>query len=153
MKIIYAGIQYSFYKKEAGLSFEHNNFYLSLKDFPGVEIRYFPFDRILEVGKKKFNDELFEAVKSWQPDLLFVFMLTDEVSKRTLERVGKETQTKTLAWFSDDTWRFWSYSKQCRAYFYCNRLRIASLLKPINHLMQMKFSLLRINVIRYMIHV
>ncbi|MBI4085295.1 MAG: glycosyltransferase [Candidatus Liptonbacteria bacterium] len=117
MRIIYTGIQYSFYKKEAGLSFEHNNFYLSLKDFPGVEIKYFPFDRILEVGKKKFNEELFEAAKSWQPDLLFVFMLTDEVSKETLSKIRRETQTKTLAWFSDDTWRFWSYSKHWAPFF------------------------------------
>ncbi|MEK7546592.1 MAG: glycosyltransferase [Patescibacteria group bacterium] len=117
MKILYTGIQYSFYKKSYGLSFEHNNFYLSLKDLPGVEIKYFPFDRILEVGKKKFNEELFEAVKSWQPDLLFVFMLTDEVSKETLSKIRRETQTKTLAWFPDDTWRFWSYSHHWTPYF------------------------------------
>ncbi|HUX35675.1 MAG TPA: glycosyltransferase [Candidatus Paceibacterota bacterium] len=117
MKIIYTGIQYSFYKKAAGLSFEHNNFYLSLKNFPGAEIKYFPFDRILEVGKKEFNEGLLEAVKEWQPDLLFVFMLTDEVSKDTLLKIRHETNTKTLAWFSDDTWRFWSYSRWWAPYF------------------------------------
>ncbi len=117
MKIIYTGIQYSFYKKAAGLSFEHNNFYLSLKDLPGIEVKYFPFDRILEVGKKKFNEELLEAVKTWQPDLLFVFMLTDEVSKDTLSSVRSETRTKTFAWFSDDTWRFWSYSRHWTPFF------------------------------------
>lgn len=117
MKIIYTGIQYSFYKKAAGLSFEHNNFYLSLKNLPGVEIKYLPFDRILEVGKKKFNEELLKEVREWQPDLMFVFMLTDEVSKETLSKIKKETKTKTLAWFSDDTWRFWSYSRHWTPYF------------------------------------
>ncbi len=117
MRIIYTGIQYSFYKKAAGLSFEHNNFYLSLKELPGVEVRYLPFDRILEVGKKKFNEEIFEAVKEWQPDLLFVFMLTDEVFPETLAAVKRETKTKTLAWFSDDTWRFWNYSRYWAPHF------------------------------------
>ena len=117
MKIIYTGIQYSFYKKAAGLSFEHNNFYLSLKNLPGVEVTYFPFDRILEVGKKKFNEELREAVKREKPDLLFVFMLTDEVEKNLLDEIKREGWTKTLAWFSDDTWRFWSYSRHWTPHF------------------------------------
>lgn len=117
MKILYTGIQYSFYKKSAGLSFEHNNFYLSLKDLPGCKVKYIPFDRILEVGKQKFNEEILETVRTWKPDLLFVFMLTDEVSKETLAIIRRETNTKTLAWFSDDTWRFWSYSRHWTPHF------------------------------------
>ncbi len=117
MKIIYTGIQYSFYKKSYGLSFEHNNFYLSLKNMPGVEVIYLPFDRILEVGKKRFNEELKEAIDREQPDLLFVFMLTDEVNMELLDEIRKKGKMKTLAWFSDDTWRYYSYSKQWAAHF------------------------------------
>lgn len=117
MKIIYTGIQYSFYKKESGLSFEHNNFYLSLKNFPGVEVIYFPFDRILEVGKKKFNEELREAIEKEKPELLFVFMLTDEVSRELFDEVRRKGITKTLAWFSDDHWRFFNYSRYWAPHF------------------------------------
>ncbi len=117
MKIIYTGVQYSFYKKEYGLSFEHNNFYLSLKNLPGVEVIYFPFDRILEVGKKKFNQELREAIEKEEPELLFVFMLSDEVSPELLDEVKKKGKTKTLAWFADDHWRFFNYSRYWAPHF------------------------------------
>ncbi len=117
MKIIYTGVQYSFYKKEYGLSFEHNNFYLSLKNLPGVEVLYFPFDRILEVGKKRFNQELKEAVDREQPELLFVFMLSDEVNPELLDAVRKKGTTKTFAWFADDHWRFFNYSRYWAEHF------------------------------------
>lgn len=112
MKVLYTGVQYSFYKRSAGLSFEHTNFYLSLKNMPGVETLYVPFDRILEVGKKRFNQELKEAIERERPELLFVFMLSDEIDKKLLEEVRKKGTTKTVAWFADDNWRFWNYAAQ-----------------------------------------
>lgn len=69
MKILYTGIQYHFYRKEDGFSFEHANFYPALQRFPGANVTYVPFDRILEVGKTKFNEELREKIDQvWQND-------------------------------------------------------------------------------------
>ena len=109
MKIFYAGVKYANYDPKRGTSFEHNNFYLSLCKFPGAEARYFPFDRILEVGKEAYNRELLRAVKEEKPDLLFVFMAYDELDKRVLEEIKK--YTTSVAWFADDSWRFWNYSR------------------------------------------
>jgi spore maturation protein CgeB len=73
-------------------------------------VHYLPFDRILEVGKKKFNEELLELVRKEKPDLFFCFMYSEELEKETLAEIRKVT--KTLAWFGDDYWRFWNYSRR-----------------------------------------
>lgn len=109
MKIFYSGLKYHNYNPKNGLTFEHNNFCLSLASLRGVEITYFPFDRILEVGKEEFNKEILEATKEQKPDLFFFFMLTDELDRIVLEELKE--YTTTLAWFADDSWRFYNYSK------------------------------------------
>lgn len=115
MKIIYTGLKYNYYDPRKGLSFEHVNFYLSLKSLPDTEIIYHPFDRILGVGKEQFNKEILETVKREKPDLLFAFMFTDEFDKKTLKELKKHT--KTIAWFADDSWRFYNYSRHWAPYF------------------------------------
>ncbi len=109
MKIVYTGLENDYYLPKRGKSFEYNNFYLSLKNLPNTEVLNFPFDRILEVGKEKFNEELLEAVKKEKPDLVFAFMLSDELDPKVLREIKKVTTS--LAWFADDSWRFYNYSR------------------------------------------
>jgi spore maturation protein CgeB len=118
MKIFYAGGEYDHYDPKRGPSFEHENFYVPLERFckknSGSEIVYFPFERILEngggaQGRRKFNENLIEAARREKPDLLFVFPYSDELEPTTLEALKKETTT--VAWFADDSWRFYNYSK------------------------------------------
>jgi len=109
MKIFYTGVQYNYYDPRRGSSFEHNNFYASLKRLSGIEVSYFPFERILQVGKLQFNQELLETVKREKPDLLFVFMVSDEFDPRVLDEIRRHTTS--VAWFADDNWRFYNYSR------------------------------------------
>jgi spore maturation protein CgeB len=108
-KVLYSGLQYNFYDPARGASFEHETFYRVLSELPGVTVLHHPFDRILTVGKKRWNEELLDLVRREQPDLLFAFMYTDEFEPATLDEIKKHTAT--AAWFSDDSWRFWNYSK------------------------------------------
>jgi spore maturation protein CgeB len=117
MKAFYAGIRFDHYDPRRQRSFEYTNFYLALKDIAGVEVLEFPLDRILEVGKQKFNEELLESVKREKPDVLFVFMYTDELEPAVLREIRETTNTKTIAWFADDYWRFWNYSRHWAPYF------------------------------------
>lgn len=110
MKIIYAGIRKEAYHSKDIYSFEYNNFYLSLKAMANIEVIEYPFDRILEVGREKFNQELLDLVIREKPDLFFAFMYTDELDFLTLEKIKKHTVS--LAWFSDDHWRFHNYSRR-----------------------------------------
>ncbi|MFA6354731.1 MAG: glycosyltransferase [Candidatus Paceibacterota bacterium] len=117
MKVLYAGMQKENYDSKNRDSFEYINFFLTLKAMPGVEVFEHPFDRILEVGKKNWNIELFEIIKKEKPELLFVFMYTDELETAILEKIRNTTTTKSIAWFADDYWRFWNYSKNWASHF------------------------------------
>lgn len=115
MKIIYSGAQFNDFNPKKGVSFEHVAFYEGLKALPGIEVVYFPFERIVEVGKRTFNDELKSLVSREKPDLFFAFMFSDEFDPEVLQEIKKETVT--AAWFADDSWRFYNYSRRWAKYF------------------------------------
>ena len=104
MKIVYSGLEYDYYDKKRAKCVE----YLQLKAL-GHEIIFMPYDRILEIGKKRFNVELLELIKKEKPDLFFTVMFTDELEYQTLDAI-KEV-VPSLAWFSDDHWRLENYSR------------------------------------------
>lgn len=109
MKIVFTGLENERYRPELGKTNEHNNFYLLLKAMPGNEVHYIPFDRVLTVGKKGYNQEILDTVRKVKPDLFFAFMYTDELTHETLDEVKK--LTTSIAWFSDDHWRLDNYSR------------------------------------------
>ncbi len=115
MKIVYAGVKNDLYNPKRGMSFEFVNFYLTLSNMKGVRVIEYPFDKILEVGKKKFNQELLDIVRQGKPDLFFAFMYTDELDPLVLTEIKKKTTS--VAWFADDYWRFFNYSKHWPPYF------------------------------------
>ena len=115
MKILYAGVHFENYDPKRRDSFEYVNFYLTLKGMADATVIEHPFDRILEVGKKKYNEELLEIVTREKPDLFFAFMYTDELDPSTLLQIKEKTTS--VAWFADDYWRFFNYSKNWAAYF------------------------------------
>lgn len=115
MRILFAGMKRYEYEPESGLSFEYASFLPALRAFPGAEVSDFAFDRLIEVGRTKGREELIERVKTEKPDLLFAFPYTDELDPKTLKELGK--YTKTFAWFADDHWRFYNYSKFLAPHF------------------------------------
>ncbi len=115
MKIIYSGLRAENYNPQRQPSFEYSNFYLTLKDRPGMEVIEFPYDQIVKIGRKKFNEELLGLVKKEKPDLFFAFMFTDELDFWTLEEIKRITTS--LAWFADDHWRLWNYSRHYLPHF------------------------------------
>src|SRR3989344_7736781 len=82
---------------------------------PGVEVIEYPYDTIINIGKRRFNAELLELVEREKPDLFFAFMYTDEFDKKTLEAIKQKT--KSIAWFADDHWRLHNYSRFYAPYF------------------------------------
>src|SRR3989344_6030933 len=93
LKIVYAGVRSENYDPKRRDSFEYVNFFTTLKNMAGVEVLEHPCDRILEVGKKKFNEELLELVRREKPDLFFTFMYTDELDPRVLLEIKKITKS------------------------------------------------------------
>lgn len=109
VKVVYSGIQAENYNPKRKPSFEYNNFYLTLKNMPGIEVVEYPYDTILAMGKKKFNEDLLQLIRREKPDLFFAFMFSDELDKGTLDEIKKIT--KSVAWFADDHWRIYNYSR------------------------------------------
>src|SRR3989344_8107264 len=109
MKILFVGLEYDRYDIYRGHSFEWNNFYGALKRLEGVEVTHASFHEILTLGKQGFSDKLVAQVEREKPDLVFVFMYTDELSPEMIRRL--RTKTTVLGWFSDDQWRFDNYSR------------------------------------------
>jgi len=109
MKILFTGLENERYRAELGKTNEHTNFYLLMKADSRNEVKYIPFDRILEVGKKAYNKELLDYVKNEKPDLFWAFMYTDELEFGTLDEIKK--LTTSVAWMSDDHWRLDNYSR------------------------------------------
>ncbi len=116
MKIVYVGVQYNFYNPAQGLSFEHYNFYESLRSLEGVDdVVYIPYEDILKYGKKRWNSMLLERVKQEKPDLFFAFMLSDELEFHVLDEI--KSRTTSVAWFADDHWRLHNYSRWYASHF------------------------------------
>ena len=118
MKIIYSGIQRENYNPDRGRSFEYGNFYLTLKTLPGIEVIEYPFDPIIQIGRKRFNQELLDLVEKEKPDLFFAFMLSDELDPAVLNEIKR--LTTSVAWFADDHWRLWNYSRYYAPHFTWN---------------------------------
>ncbi len=116
MKILYTGLDTEYYDPKRPHGVEYNNFYLTLKAMPGIEVIEYPFEPILKVGKKEWNQGLLELVKKHDPDILFAMTYSDEFDERTLDLINT-TRTITIAWFSDDYWRFFNYSKNLAKHF------------------------------------
>lgn len=115
MKILYVGAENDRYDPSQGKSFEYVNFYSTLKNFPNTQIIYRPFDDIAKMGKREFNANLLKTVIKERPDIMFVFMVSDELDTQTLLEIKK--CIVSVAWFADDSWRFHNYSRFWARYF------------------------------------
>ncbi len=106
LRILYVALAYDYGDASRGRSFEHWNFYDSLR-MMGHEITYFDYPSIMaKIGKRPMNLALWDIVTRERPDLLFYVPFNDEINPRVLERITRETSTVTAAWFCDDHWRF-----------------------------------------------
>ena len=116
-KIIYVASKYDYMDASRGYSFEHYNFYETLSKLPQLEVIYFPYERINEVGRDVMNAELKELVDKEKPELVFVAMFTDQLIGKVMDDISKDKNCQTIAYFIDDNWRFHNYSKYWASHF------------------------------------
>jgi len=106
VKILYAAQKYDYGNPSNGLSFEHFNFYESLRAM-GHELIYFDYPSVVgELGRAQANRRLETIVQSEQPEVLFGVIRGDLISKRLMRRISGGTNTTTINWFCDDHWQF-----------------------------------------------
>lgn len=111
MKILYAALRHDYGDPNRGPSPEHNMFYDTLVKM-GHDILYLDLGAPIEhLGEGGLDRRLLEVVEEEAPDLLFTSLFADELSRETIEEVTDTTDTTTVNWFSDDTWRFDTFSR------------------------------------------
>lgn len=112
MRVLFAGLQYDYGKPKNGLSVEYTNFFDAIKNMAGVEAEFFPIDiHTQELGRDGANDLLLKRVKEEKPDLLFCYLLSEEIKREVISEITNKTSTKTFNWFADDHWRVPIFSK------------------------------------------
>jgi spore maturation protein CgeB len=110
LKILYLGMYHDYGEPSRGISFEHDNFYPSLRDWHGIgELIHFDFVALArEHGVPKMSNMLMDAVHKNQPDAMFSIFFNPEHDPR-MEVVRKITETTpcaTMNWFCDSHWRY-----------------------------------------------
>jgi spore maturation protein CgeB len=117
MKILYVAMKYDYGRREQGYSFEHYNFFDSLSHL-GHEIVYFDFMSLVEeLGRDGMNRRLLEVAKAERPDLMFTVMFLDEFDPAVVRKISAMPDTVTLNWFTDDHWRFETFTRQWASTF------------------------------------
>ncbi len=104
--VIYVGNRYDYCRRYWGLSYEHYNFYETIKNMD-CSLIYFDCDRLREkFGSAKMSKMLHEAVYLYHPHLLFYFHYQDWIRHEVWREISEELPTKTIIYLADDQWRY-----------------------------------------------
>ncbi|MCX6031407.1 MAG: glycosyltransferase [Chloroflexi bacterium] len=111
LRILYVAPRYDYGNPARGLSYEENNFFHPLYSL-GHEIIRFDFIEIAKRwGRDRMNQMLVEAAYRFKPQLVFTVLFSDEFDESTFPNVAESGAITTLNWFTDDHWRFDSFSR------------------------------------------
>lgn len=111
LRILYCAQKNDYGYPSRGLSIEENFFFHTFYENGFEIIRFDPMDILKKVGQKNMNDMLLEAAYRYSPDILFCSLFKDEIDKGTIDEITRSNRVLTLNWFSDDQWRFETFSK------------------------------------------
>lgn len=119
MKILYVGLKYDYGNPKNGFSFEHVNFYQTLKNMRNIDnLDYIATDEVLKKNNKEYlNEEIIKKAKKNNYDLIFFFIFKDEFYSSTLNYLKDNLSIPTVGWMADDHWRFENYSKYWANYY------------------------------------
>jgi spore maturation protein CgeB len=117
MKVLYVAMKYDYGVPRQGYSYEHYNFFDSLLHM-GNDVLYFDFGTLLQRrGRAGMNQRLLEVVRSEKPDVLFSVLFRDELEPAVIDEISASRRTQTVNWFTDDHWRFETFSKRWAPHF------------------------------------
>ncbi len=119
MKVLYIGLKYDYGFPARGPSFEQTNFWHTLSCMRGIQLHSFHFDDVMRAaGREEMNRRLIDAVNEVEPDVCFFALFTDEIRQETIRTITARVGTVTFNWFSDDHWRFESFSRYWASLFH-----------------------------------
>jgi len=110
VKILWIATAHEYGDPQLGPSFEEMNFRSALAGM-GHDVVAFDFLACERAaGRDAMNAELERVAADVRPELAFLFLHEEQVSTRTIERIGAKG-VPTLNWFADDHWRYERFSR------------------------------------------
>src|SRR3954452_22662818 len=101
---------YDYGKPERGPSFEETNFRSALEGM-GHDVVAFDFmERERVAGRAQMRRELVDAAAEARADVAFSCIFTDQLDAAAIEEVRRAGGAPTVNWFTDDHWRFESFT-------------------------------------------
>lgn len=119
MNIFYSGYQYDYGDKKRGYSYEYYNFYKSLIFMDKKEHNVFNYrtDLFNKIGNEGFNNKAINIIDKGNFNLAFFVLFKDEFKDKTLDYIKNKKDIVSVAWMSDDHWRFDSYGVKKASFF------------------------------------
>lgn len=109
--ILYAGLGSDYGRPGLGLGYDTIHFFYSLVH-GGYPVIHFPYDLVrAELGYERLQVILRLVCLFYRPSILFHLIIGDELSETTLRSISTELGIPTVAFFSDDHWRFDDFSQ------------------------------------------
>ena len=110
LRLAYIAPRWDYGDPRRGFSFEEMNFRSALEGM-GHDVHPYDFvDRFKAVGRARMNEELDAFVRDVEPDLSMFVLFKDEIERDVIEGLTRDGIT-TFNWFTDDHWRFDSFSR------------------------------------------
>lgn len=112
MRVLCVLSKYDYGFRERGLCYEYIRFYDVIRRM-GHDARLFDFVSLLKTyGRKRMNEMLLDTINTFEPDIMFAYLIKDEIDIETLSAITHDASTTTMAYFGDDEWRFDGYSSR-----------------------------------------
>jgi spore maturation protein CgeB len=121
MKILCVFGKYNYGDPNRGLGYEYANFIPAIKKLGNEVIHFDSWDRSAFNNFYELNSALLSCVNAEKPDIMFSVLMNYEIWIETLEIIKNETNTITINWATDDSWKYDSFSRYIAPYFdvYC----------------------------------
>jgi spore maturation protein CgeB len=117
LKILCVFGRYAYGDPARGEGYEHANFIPALRAL-GHEVSLFDcYDRAAYHDFADLNRRLVETVAATQPDVLFCVLMHYEVWSETLDLIRSATPAALINWGTDDSWKFWQFSRFIAPHF------------------------------------
>ncbi len=115
MRILLAIARFDYGKVERGDSYEYTSWYGPLSGL-GHEVEVFDTFGPGRAGDPTATGKaLLETAADCQPDLVLTMLIEDEIPMGAIDALRRERSVAN--WFSDDTWRFWAFSRHIAHHF------------------------------------
>lgn len=113
MRVLFVGLENSYGRPEWGKAYEYLNFYQTLQKMDGVTSEFYATDNgLVKSLHEEVNTQLLRRVEEFKPDLVFFCLFTYELDMSTVASITAKPNVTTINWFTDDHWRFYTYSKK-----------------------------------------